>query len=167
MSGSPARAPGALAGLAGLVLGATAGGLVLGLVYGPKDGLLMGLFLVASGLPVVAAAHLLARNRGAAGSLGRQLGAGVAVTVALLALGVGAVALLMFLSPHDALTMGVLLVFAGGLAAYAVGVLSGGVLADIHAIRDGLRAVGTAAATWPSAPGGATSWPSWPSRPTR
>ena len=65
MSGrSPARAPGALAGLAGLVLGATAGGLVLGLVYGPKDGLLMGLFLVASGLPVVAAAHLLARNRG-------------------------------------------------------------------------------------------------------
>ena len=124
------------------MLGAALGGLVLGLVYGAKDGLLMGLFLLACGLPVVAAAHLLVRRRGAAGSLGRQLRAGVAVTVGLLALGVGAVALLMFLSPHDALTMGVLLGFAGGLAAYAVSVLSRGVMADIHSIRDGLRAVG-------------------------
>jgi signal transduction histidine kinase len=131
-----------LAGLAGLALGAAAGGLVLGLVYGAKDGLLMGLFLLACGLPVVAAANGLARSRRAAGSLGRQLTAGVVVTVGLLALGVGAVALLMFLSPHDALTMGVLLVFAGGLAAYAVRVLSRDVMDDIHAVRDGLRAVG-------------------------
>ena len=131
-----------LAGLAGLVVGAAAGGVVLGLVYGAKDGLLMGLFLLACGLPVMGAAHLLSRRRGLAGSLGRQLTAGVAVTVVLLVLGVGAVALLMFLSAHDALTMGVLLVFAGGLAAYVVRVLSRGVMDDIHAVRDGLRAVG-------------------------
>ncbi len=37
-----------------------------------------------------------------------------ALTVGLVTLGVGAVALLMFVSAHDALVMALLLVFAGG-----------------------------------------------------
>ena len=132
----------ALRGVVGLLVTAAAGGLVFALVYGGRDGVLMALFLAACGMPVVAAVHLLGRWRRTAGSLGRQLMAGVAVTVGLIALGIGAVAVLMFVSPHDALAMAVLLVFAGGLSAYSVWVLSRGVMDDIHAVRDGLRAVG-------------------------
>ncbi|HEY6779201.1 MAG TPA: HAMP domain-containing sensor histidine kinase [Thermoleophilaceae bacterium] len=131
-----------LEALAALLLAAAVGGLAFGLVYGGHDGLLMGLFLLAVGLPVLAAAQLLARRRRAAGSLARQLTAGVIVAVALVALGVGAVALLMFISGHDAFTMAVLLVFAGGLTTYSIWALSHGVMDDIESVRDGLRAVG-------------------------
>jgi signal transduction histidine kinase len=125
-----------------LVLASAAGGVAFGLVYGAADGLLMGLFLLAVGVPVLAAVHLLARRRRAAGSLARQLGAGVAVAVGLVTLGVGAVALLMFISAHDAFTVAVLLVFAGGLTAYSIWALSRGLMDDVQSVRDGLRAVG-------------------------
>jgi signal transduction histidine kinase len=131
-----------LEALAGLLLAAAVGGLAFGLVYGGHDGLLMGLFLLAVGLPVLAAVELLVRGRRAAGSLARQLTAGVIVAVALVTLGVGAVALLMFISGHDAFTMAVLLVFAGGLTTYSIWTLSRGVMDDIESVRDGLRAVG-------------------------
>jgi len=131
-----------LEALACLLLAAAVGGVAFGLVYGGHDGLLMGLFLLAVGLPVLAAVELLVRGRRAAGSLARQLTAGVIVAVALVTLGVGAVALLMFISGHDALTMAVLLVFAGGLTTYSIWTLSRGVMDDIESVRDGLRAVG-------------------------
>ena len=54
----------------------------------------------------------------------------------------GAIALLMFVSGHDALTMAVLLVFAGGLTAYAASVLATVVMRDIDAVGDGVTAVG-------------------------
>jgi hypothetical protein len=76
-----------LEALAGLLLAAAVGGLAFGLVYGGHDGLLMGLFLLAVGLPVLAAVELLVRGRRAAGSLARQLTAGVSVAVALVTLG--------------------------------------------------------------------------------
>jgi signal transduction histidine kinase len=129
-------------GLLLLGIATVAGGLAFGLVYGSKDGLLMGLFLLAVGLPVVAAVHLLARRRRVAGSLTRQFTAGVGVSVGLITIGVAAVALLMFISGHDAFTMAVLLAFAGALTAYSVWVLSRGVMDDIQTVRDGLRAVG-------------------------
>jgi signal transduction histidine kinase len=129
-------------GLLLLGIATLAGGLAFGLVYGSKDGLLMGVFLLAVGLPVVAAVHLLARRRRVAGSLTRQFTAGVGVSVGLITIGVGAVALLMFISGHDAFTMAVLLAFAGALTAYSVWVLSRGVMDDIQTVRDGLRAVG-------------------------
>jgi signal transduction histidine kinase len=131
-----------LGALAALGAAAAAGGLAFGLVYGGHDGLLMGLFLLAVGLLVLAAVQLLVRRRRAAGSLARQLTAGVIVAVALVALGVGAVAALMFISGHDAFTMAVLLVFAGGLTTYSIWALSRGVMDDIESVRDGLRAVG-------------------------
>jgi signal transduction histidine kinase len=127
---------------AGLLAAAALGGLVFGLVYGGADGLLMGLFLSAVGLPVLGALHLLRRHRRSVGSLARQLTAGVAVAVALVVIGVGAVALLMFISGHDAVTMAVLLAFAGALTAYSIWVLSRGLMDDIQSVRDGLRAVG-------------------------
>jgi signal transduction histidine kinase len=131
-----------LEALAVLLLAAAAGGLAIGIGYGGRDGVLMGVFLLGVGLPVLAAVQLLRRRRRAAGSLTRQLTAGVIVAVGLVTLGVGAVALLMFISAHDALVMAVLLVFAGGLTTYAIWTLSGGVMDDIEAVRDGLRAVG-------------------------
>ena len=131
-----------LRGFAGVFLVAVAGGLAVGAVYGSKDGLLMGVFLLAGGLLVVTAVHLLARGRHAAGSLDRQFAAGVCVSVGLVVLAVLCVALLMFISAHDAYTMGVLLVAAGVLIAYSVRVLAGGVMTDIEMVRDGLRAVG-------------------------
>ncbi|MBA2439238.1 MAG: HAMP domain-containing protein, partial [Thermoleophilaceae bacterium] len=129
-------------GLLMLAAGAGAGGLAIALVYGTKDGTLMALFMLGSGAPVIAGAHLLARRRASAGTLSCQLAAGIGMTVVLVALGVGAVALLMFLSPHDAFIMALLLVFAGTLTAYSLSVLSRGVLADIGAVRDTVRAVG-------------------------
>jgi signal transduction histidine kinase len=131
-----------LRGLAALIVAAAAGGVAFALVYGSKDGLLMGLFLLGVGVLVLAVVHLLARRRRMAGSLTRQFTAGVAVSVALITLGVGAIGLLMFISAHDAFAMAVLLVFAGALTGYAVWTLSRGVMDDIHAVRDGLRAVG-------------------------
>ncbi len=64
---------------------------------------------------MIAAAHLLVARRRATGSLGRQFASAVAITVGLVTLGVGVVALLMFISGHDALVMAVLLLLAGGL----------------------------------------------------
>jgi len=125
-----------------LVLASALGGLTLALVYGIADGLLTALFMLASGAPAIAGAHLLASRRFVAGPLSRQFAAGVGVIVALVALGVSAVALLMFLSSHDALLMVLLLVFAGGLIAYSASVLASGLMRDIESVRDGVRAVG-------------------------
>ena len=129
-------------GFAILGLASLAGGAVLAAVYGPRDGLLMAALMLTCGAPAIAGAHLLARRRAAAGSLSRQFAAGTAVTVTLATIAVGAIALAMFISPHDAFLMVVLLGFAGMLTAYSAHVLASGVLRDIEAVRDGLRAVG-------------------------
>ena len=60
--------------LAALALAAAFGGLVVGLAYEPEDGLLMGVFMFASGAPAIVAAHLLVRRRRASRSLGLQFG---------------------------------------------------------------------------------------------
>ena len=127
----------------GLLLAAAAlAGIVYGLVYGRRDGLIMGLFMLACGAPVIAAANLLASRRRLSSSLARQLTVGIGITVALVTLGLVGVALLMLVSPHDALVMVELLVFAGALTAYCTWVLARGAIADAEAVRDGLRAVG-------------------------
>ncbi len=125
-----------------LLLLAAVAGLALSIAYGPEDGLLMGLFMVACGTPSIVGAHLLSRRRAAAGGLSRQFGAGIGVIVVSVTLGVGAIALLMFVSPHDATIMTLLLTFAGALTIYSATVLAGGVMRDIEAVRDGIRSVG-------------------------
>jgi signal transduction histidine kinase len=125
-----------------LVAAAAAGGVVIGLVYGGHDGVLTAIYLIVYGAAVLVAVSLLARRRRHASSLARQLAAGVGVSIGLSTLGVVVIALLMFLSPHDALVMVVLLLFAGGLATYSVRALAQGALADVRTVRDGLRAVG-------------------------
>ncbi|MGH2743340.1 MAG: sensor histidine kinase [Thermoleophilaceae bacterium] len=137
---SRARASGGLgAALAVLVLASGLGGLVLGLAYSAKDGLLMGLFMLASGTPPIAAAHLLVRRRAARGSLGRQFASAVAVTIGLVTVGVFAVAVLMFISGHDAVVMSMLLLLAGGLTAYSTWLLSRDVIAERDAAERARR----------------------------
>jgi signal transduction histidine kinase len=129
----------ALRALAGVALAAAAGGLLFGAVYAPKDGVLMAVFMLGCGVPVVIAAHLLVRRSAPAGSLGRRFAVAVLVTVGLVTLGVLVVAQLMVISQHDALVITVLLVLAGGLTAYSTWLLSRDVIAQREAAENARR----------------------------
>jgi Flp pilus assembly protein TadB len=85
-----------------LALGAAAAAGVSALVYGPSHALAAAAFFAACGAPVLALSHLLARHRRRVGSLTRQFAAGVTLVFGLVLAGVGAVALMMFVSLHDA-----------------------------------------------------------------
>lgn len=125
-----------------LALGVMAGGLTMTLRYDDRDGLLTAVLLALLGTPVLALTHLFARRRGRAGSLSRQFVAGVGLVVGTALLGVGVVASVLFVSPHDAFTMALLLAFAGGLAAYSAWLLANAVLRDLHRVHDGIVAIG-------------------------
>jgi signal transduction histidine kinase len=114
-------------------------GLVIGLVYSAGDGALMVVFVLASGTPPILAAHAIVRRRAEHGSLGRQFASAVAITIGLATLGVGIVALLMFISAHDALVMAMLLLLAGGLTAYTTWLLSRDVIAERDAAERARR----------------------------
>jgi signal transduction histidine kinase len=72
------------------------------------------------------------------GSLSRQFALAVAIVVAPVLLGLIVIALLMIVSGHDVAIVAAIVVFAGLLAAIVARLLAGGILRDIHAIRDGL-----------------------------
>jgi signal transduction histidine kinase len=131
-----------VAAIVALLIVAAGSGVLFGSLYAPRDGVLMAVYMLACGAAVVGTVELLRVRRRHARSLERQLAAGVAVSVGLSTLGVGAIALLMYVSPHDGLMIAVLLLFAGALAAYSVSSLAQGVLADVRSVRDALRAVG-------------------------
>src|SRR5918999_549494 len=98
------------------VIAAVVGGLVMGSVYGSRDRVITAIYLLVYGTAVVAAVAGLRRRRRTS-PLARQLAGGVALSIGLSTVGVVVIALAMFLSPHDALVMVVLLAFSGGLAA--------------------------------------------------
>jgi signal transduction histidine kinase len=125
--------------LAVLAVASALSGLVLGLVYSTRDGALMVVFMLACGAPPIVAAHAIVSRRAERGSLGRQFASAVAVTIGLVTLGVGVVALLMFISAHDALVMGMLLLLAGGLTAYTTWLLSRDVIAERDAAERARR----------------------------
>lgn len=126
-----------------LLAGAALGGcLAMGLAFGWIEGLTMGLFFVAVGAPVLLLSHLFARNRQRAGSLARQFMIGSALAMGLTIVGVAVTAAFMFHSTHDAIANVILLVFAGGLVAYASGVIAAAVMRDIEQVRSALVAVG-------------------------
>jgi signal transduction histidine kinase len=129
----------ALRAFSALAAAAVAGGLVFGLLYSARDGVLMGAFMIACGAPVIVAAHLLVARRRATGSLGRQFACALALTIGLVMIGVFAVALLMFISGHDAVVMALLLLLAGGLTAYATWLLSRDVIAQRDAAETARR----------------------------
>ncbi len=119
-----------LRGLAGLLAAALLGAVVLGGVYAPKDGALMFAFTMGCGVPVILATHALVRGRRPRGSLARRFAVSLSVSAGLVTAGMVVIALLMFVSPHDALVMTLLALTAGGLTAYTTLVLSRDVIAQ-------------------------------------
>ena len=85
---------------------------------------------------------LVARLRGWAGPLSRQLAVAVAIVVAPVLIALLVVGLLMVVSDHDAVLLAVIVIAAGVLAVLASRLLAAGILHDVEAIRDGLGAVG-------------------------
>jgi signal transduction histidine kinase len=128
--------------LATVVAGSLAAGLVLALTYGGHGVVVTALLLAGLGGAALALAHLAARRRGRLGSLKRQFTLAVAIAVGQLIVALVVVGELMFVSHHDALLVSVMAVFVGLIAARAAQLLAGGVLHDVEAVRDGLRAVG-------------------------
>jgi signal transduction histidine kinase len=125
-----------------ITLGAAAAAAVSALAYGPSHALAAAAFFAACGAPVLVLSHLLARHRRRVGSLTRQLAAGVVLVFGLVLAGVGAVALLMFVSLDDAYLLATLLAFAAALAIYSSWLLTRGIKADVEKVRDVLVAVG-------------------------
>jgi signal transduction histidine kinase len=125
-----------------LALGAAAAAGVTALTHGIGEALAAAAFFVACGAPVLILSHRLARRRRRVGSLSRQFAAGVTLVFGLVLAGIGAVALLMFVSPQDAYLLATLLAFACALAVYCSWLLTDGIRRDVEAVRDALVAVG-------------------------
>jgi len=125
-----------------LCVAAALGGLAMGLAYDLEGGLLIAGLIVATGAPVLALSHLFVRRRERFGSLSHQFMLGIGLAIGLGLTSVGVIAMFMFVSRHDGFTLGLLLAFAGVLAAYSSSLLASGVMKDIEAVRDCLEAVG-------------------------
>jgi signal transduction histidine kinase len=119
-----------------------AAALAIGIPYGAHGALLTFLLTAAVAAAVLAGAHLAAARRAALGSLAHQfaLGSALALGAVLVAVWVGAA--WMFLSNHDALVVSVVTAVGGVLAVRAMQLLARGMMDDVAALRDGLRAVG-------------------------
>jgi len=126
--------------LAGVVV---IGGLAMSVVYGLRDGLLTAVLLALMGVPVLAFTHVVVRHRRRLGPLRRQLGLGVALIVGLDLLAIEIIAVLLFVSDHDAFTMGVLLAFAGVVAAYSAWLVTRDVAQELATVRASVVAVGS------------------------
>ena len=131
-----------LRGFAMLAAAAAAGGGLTAVVYGAHDGRLTAVLLLLCGVPVIALSHVFARRQAGIQSLTRKFTLGISLAIGLVLVAVGVVAALMFVSPHDAFLMAILLAFAGFLAAYCASLLARGLIEDIRAVRDGVVAVG-------------------------
>ena len=127
---------------AGLVLIATAaGGGLMALVYGAAEGLLTALLLALMGVPVLAVAYLVARHRRRLGRLSWQLGLGVVIAIAVDLVSIQLVAMVLFVSAHDAFTLALLLAFAGVLSGYVAWSLTDDVAKDVARLREAVAAV--------------------------
>jgi signal transduction histidine kinase len=125
-----------------LAAGAAAAAGATALAHGASHALAAAAFFALCGTPVLVLSHLLARRRHRIGSLPRQFGAGVALVVGLVLLGVGVVELLMLIPSKDAYVLATLLAFAGALAIYSSWLLTRGIRDDIETVRDALKSVG-------------------------
>ncbi|HEY1689537.1 MAG TPA: HAMP domain-containing sensor histidine kinase [Solirubrobacteraceae bacterium] len=109
-------------------------------VGGGKGMLLTAEILLPIGVVALTLAHLAAGAASRRG-LGRRFDLGLAIALGQLLLAVVIAAIVMYVSNHDAwVTIGIVM-FAALIASRAMRLLSAGVLADVRAIRDGLRAV--------------------------
>lgn len=87
-------------------------------------------------------AALLARRRGSAGPLSRQVAIAVAIVIGPLLVALALLGELMFVSDHDAALVAVIVAFTGVLGIVAAKRISTAIIGDIETVRDGLVAVG-------------------------
>jgi signal transduction histidine kinase len=93
--------------------------------------------------PMTAARRTFAgRVRSHSGPLSRQLALVVALGVAPVLVALVIVSLLMFVSGHAAVLVAAIVAASGALALLGSRLISGGIIRDVEAIRDGLGAVG-------------------------
>ncbi len=121
---------------------AVAVGAAMALDGGVHAGLVTLAILAATAGGALAGARVLAARRARVGGLGRQFALTAAVAIGQVIVVVLVTGALMFVSEHDAAVIGLIAAFAGVVAVVAAQVLARGVMGDVHAIRDGLAAVG-------------------------
>jgi signal transduction histidine kinase len=85
---------------------------------------------------------MASRLRSWVGPLSRQLALAIAIGIAPMLIGLLVVSWLMVISGHEALMVAIIVIAAGGLALLGSRLIAGGIMRDVGAIRDGLRAVG-------------------------
>lgn len=126
-----------------LALGAClAGGAVIGVAYDWTGAWQTFALLAGVAVVALAGAHAAAARRARLGGLSRQFAVAVLFAVGTVLVAVWVAAEAMFVSAHDAVVVSVMAVVGGVVAARAGGLLAGGVLRDVRALRDGLHAVG-------------------------
>lgn len=125
-----------------LLVVAVGAGAAMALAYGRDSGVALVAMLLLAGAGVLALSHVLVRHRARLGSLTRQFQLGVGLAVGVAFVGIGVVALAMFISGHDLFTMALLLLFAGALAVYCASLVATEVMRDIESLRQTVGAIG-------------------------
>ncbi|MGH2915710.1 MAG: ATP-binding protein [Solirubrobacteraceae bacterium] len=82
------------------------------------------------------------RLRGRAGTLSHQVALAVAIVVAPVLVALVVVGRLMIVSEQDAILLGAIVLAAGLVAVLSARLLARAIILDVHAVRDGLSAVG-------------------------
>ena len=124
-----------------LAAGALAGAIV-GPVYGTHAAVITAALVSGLSAAGLGAAHYLAARRARPSTLRARFSLAVGVAVAVILAAVWATAELMFVSNHDALMIVAIVTAVALVALRAARVGSGGVVAEVGAIRDALTAVG-------------------------
>jgi signal transduction histidine kinase len=114
---------------------------VIGPVYGVEPGLVTGALVAGISAAGLGLAHWVAERR-SRWALRSHFGVVIAIAVGVILATVIAAAELMFVSNHDALVISAIVVAAALVALRAAQVASEGVVREVGAIRDELRAVG-------------------------
>ncbi len=123
---------------------------VVGFVWsadGTGEGALVGVLLVVIGGVGLGAATLLVRRRTQLGSLHRQVSAVAAIAVGQTVFASALLALVMFVSTHDAVLICLVSAFAGLSGLFAVQIATRPMLADVQAVADGMAAIGAGTRT--------------------
>jgi signal transduction histidine kinase len=126
--------------LAAVLAAAAIGMAFLGL---PRTLVALAVLVALAGLTATGTrAALLARRRGSAGPLSRQVASAVAIVIGPLLVALALLGELMFVSDHDAALVAVIVAFTGVLGIVAAKRISTAIIGDIETVRDGLIAVG-------------------------
>jgi len=135
--------------LVALAAGLAAVVAVVTVVDGPGEGALVGLLLLGVAGGGLGAATLIVRRRAALGSLNRQVSAVAVIAVGQTVCAAILLAVVMFVSIHDAVLVCLVSAFAALSGWFAARIATRPMLADVRAVAEGMAAIGTAAPVQP------------------